>query len=80
MIQNRIEVENEINVMISAKKLEQSIMDLVPFIIILYIGVTSKGFFDVLYHNPAGILIMTGCLVVYFAAFLLSEKIIRIRV
>jgi tight adherence protein B len=33
----------------------------------------------VLYHNAAGILFMTVCLAVYLAAFLLSEKILQIR-
>ena len=80
VIQNRIEVENEINVLLSAKKMEQKIMDIVPFVIILYIGTTSRGFFDVLYHNAAGILIMSVCLTVYIAAYLLSEKIVQIRV
>lgn len=79
-IQNRIEVEKEIDVLISSRKLEQHIMDVVPFAIILYISISSEGFFDVLYHNPAGILIMTGCLAVYLAAFGLSEKILNIRV
>lgn len=79
-IQSRIEVEKEIDVLVSSRKLEQHIMDLVPFAIILYISVFSRGFFDVLYHNPAGILIMTVCLGVYLAAFLLSEKILSIPV
>ena len=80
IIQSRIEVENEIGVLLSAKKMEQKIMDVVPFVIIIYIGTTSRGFFDVLYHNVAGIIIMTACLGVYAAAYLLSEKIVQIRV
>ena len=79
-IQDRIDVEREISILISSKKLEQIIMDIVPFGIIAYIGLTSRGFFDVLYHNVLGIAVMTGCLAVYIAAFCLSEKIIAIRV
>ncbi len=80
LIQNRIDIENEITILISAKKLEQNIMDVVPFFIILYIRLTSKGFFNVLYHNPAGILFMSLCLCVYGGAFLLSEKITAISI
>lgn len=80
LIQSRIDVESEIAVMISQKRMEQTIMDVVPFVIILYIRMTSPGFFDVLYHNAAGVMIMTICLAVYCAALLLSEKIIDIRV
>ena len=55
-------------------------MNLVPFLIISYISMTSTGFFDVLYHNAVGIAIMTVCLVVYVAAYRLSEKIVDIEV
>ena len=80
LIQSRIEVETEIQVMLSAKKMEQHIMDLVPFFIIVYIQLSSPGFFDVLYHNMAGILFMSICLVLYLSAFVLSEKILAIKV
>ena len=80
LISSRLEVEKEIDLILSAKKMEQKIMDVVPFLIIAYIGFSSQGFFDVLYHNPVGILIMSVCLAVYIAAFMLSEKIIQISV
>ena len=80
LIRTRLETEEEINVLISAKKMEQKIMDVVPFLIILYIGMSSKGFFDTLYHNPAGIAVMTACMAVYLAAFTISEKIVEIKV
>lgn len=80
VIEEKQETDKEIQLMLSAKKLEQRIMNLVPFLIISYISVTSQGFFDVLYHNAAGIVIMTGCLCVYLAAVRLSEKMIQIEV
>ncbi len=79
-IRDRIEVEKEIDLLLSARKYEQRIMDVVPFLIVLYLQATSEGFFDVLYHNPAGIAVMTGCLAVYLAAFRMSEKIVDIRI
>ncbi len=79
LLQDRMETEKEINLMISAKKMEQRIMDAVPFLIVFYVGITSRGFFDSLYHNPKGILIMTICLAVYIAAFAWSEKIVEIQ-
>ena len=80
LIRSRLDTEEEIGVMISAKKMEQKIMDIVPFLILVYISAASGGFFDVLYHNPAGILIMAGCMGTYLAAFVMSEKIADIRV
>lgn len=80
VIEQKIETDKEIQLMLSAKKMEQKIMNLVPFLIIFYIGTTSKGFFDVLYHNLVGIVVMTVCLVFYGAAWRLSRKIVEIEV
>lgn len=79
-IEQKIDTDREIQVMLSAKKLEQKIMNGVPLFIIFYISSTSRGFFDVLYHNPAGILVMTICLCVYALAFCLSRRIVEIEV
>lgn len=80
IISDKMEVKREIITMMSAKRLEQSIMNVVPFLIILYIDVTSPGFFDCMYHNPVGIVIMTILLIIYIAAYLLAERIIRIEI
>lgn len=80
LIRSRIEVENEIDLLLSSRRMEQIIMDAVPFFIIIYVGTASRGFFDVMYRNAAGIVIMTGCLIVYLFAFALSEKILDIRI
>lgn len=80
VIEQKIETDKEIQLMISAKKMEQKIMNIVPFLIIFYVGTTSKGFFDVLYHNLIGIVIMTVCLGFYGAAYLLSKRIVEIEV
>ncbi len=80
IIEQKMETDKEIQLMISSKKLEQKIMNLVPFLIIFYIGTTSKGFFDVLYHNVVGVAVMTGCLLFYGAAYLFSKRIVEIEV
>ncbi len=64
----------------SAKKLEQNIMNLVPIGIILYMRLTSAEMFNKLYGNAVGILIMTICLVIYFAARMLASHIADIKV
>ena len=80
VIEEKIKTEKEIQVLISARKLEQKIMNVVPFAILLYVGITSKEFFDVLYYNSAGVIIMTVCLAVYLGAVLLSRRIVNIEV
>lgn len=80
VIEQKTETDKEIQLMIGAKKMEQKIMNMVPFLIIFYISSTSKGFFDVLYHNLIGVIIMTVCLGFYLAAYLLSGRIVDIEV
>jgi len=73
-------VRLEIDTVMSEKKLEQTIMRYIPFLIIFYISMTSKGYFESLYHNFAGWLIMTAALVVYGLACKLSDRILNIEV
>ena len=80
VIEQKMETDREIQLMVSAKKMEQKIMNAVPFLIMFYVSSTSKGFFDVLYHNLAGIVIMTVCLGFYGAAYRLSRRIVEIEV
>ena len=80
IISRKLEVDREIETLVSAKKLEQKIMNLVPFVILFYVDATSKGFFDVLYNNIAGNMIMTAGIAVYGAAICMEDKIMDIKV
>lgn len=80
MIGEKIEIDRQIQTIISGKRFEQKIMNVIPFFILLYVSVTSPGFFDILYHNLTGIVIMTICLLLYLCAYLLAEKLIQIHV
>lgn len=79
-ISEKMEVKREIDTLISSKRYEQRIMEIVPFAIIAYLSVISPGFMDGLYHNPIGIAVMSACLGIYAGGFLLAEKIMRIEV
>ena len=41
---------------------------------------TSPGFFSILYDTGFGKLIMTGCFVLYLAAWIVAERISDIKV
>lgn len=79
-IGEKIEVEKEIQVLTAAKRMEQNVMSLIPFGIVLYVSATSAGYFDVLYTTPAGRAVMTACFGVYAAAYVLGRKITEIQV
>lgn len=75
MIGQKIELRQEIAVMLSGKQMEQNIMKVMPFGILLYISLANRGYFDVLYHNWQGAALMTGCLGIYLLAYVMGERI-----
>lgn len=79
-ISQKEETAREIASSLSAKKLEQRIMSLVPILILLYIRTVSPGFLDVMYYNTVGIAVMSICLAIYAAAYFWGKKIVEIEV
>lgn len=80
LISEKIQVKRDIQTILAARQFEQKVMNLVPLFILFYVGISSPGFFEPMYKNPGGICIMTICLFVYFAAFVLSKKIVAIEI
>ena len=76
----KIDTKQEIERQLSSVKFEQTIMSIMPAVIILYMRFSFGGFMDVLYGNPTGAAIMTGCLILYTIAFLVGKKLVRIEV
>ncbi len=79
-ISEKAEVMAEIETMVAGKRMEQKIMTVVPLGIICFVKLTSPGFLEVLYNNPLGNIIMSICMVAYFAAVKLGERILAIEV
>lgn len=79
-IGDKIEVERQIRTVTAGKRMEQQILNVIPIGICAYLRIASPGYLDVLYRNPAGIAIMTACLGIYAAAYLISERIVSIEV
>lgn len=79
-IAQKEETEQEIEVVLTAKRMEQNIMSLIPCLLIGYVSLTSPGFFNCMYGNLSGILVMSVCLAIYVAAVLLGRRIVKIEV
>lgn len=78
-IGEKIKLQQELQTDLAARKLESRIMNLVPMGILIYLNLTSPGYFQVLYHNPGGVCIMSLCLGVYLVAYEMSEKMLNIE-
>lgn len=75
-IRQRVETQEEIQVVMAGKSMEQTIMRVMPFGILVYIGLSYPGYFDPLYHNLKGIFLMSVALVLYGFAFWLGDYIV----
>jgi len=80
IIGEKIRIQEDIMTATAAKRMEQRIMSMIPFLIVFYIEFTSPGFFDVLYTTFVGRMIMTVCLLVYLGACRLSKMFLEIAV
>ena len=76
----KIDVEREIVTIMSAKKLEFRIMTLIPFGMILYLRMSFPEFFQVLYGNLIGIVVMSLCLGIYLLAYICGKRMVEIEV
>ncbi len=75
VIADRRKLEEEIRVLLASKQLEQRVMSVMPFLIVLYLEAGNRGYFDGLYHNFLGAAVMTGALALYLASAALSERV-----
>ena len=80
VIAEKIEVEQEIQTILSGKKLEQKIMCGMPVLMLLYLRVTNPTYLEPLYHNALGIILMTGCLIGTLLAAYWGNHLVGIEV
>lgn len=80
IISEKNETYNEIQTVISGKKMEQKVMSAVPFFLLGYMKLTAWDFIKPLYGNLGGVLMMSISLVIYMGADYIAKKIIEIEV
>jgi tight adherence protein B len=80
VIGDTIRVEEEIETVTAAKRMEQKVMACIPFGIVLYLNAASGDFFSVMYEGAAGRILMSVFLGLYVLAQVLAVKILDIEV
>lgn len=80
VINDKIEVKLEIDTVTASKRFEQKLMNLLPFLIIIYMNISSSSFLRPLYTTLEGRMLMSFALVVYFFSIRISKKILTIEV
>lgn len=80
IIREKKKIEDEINAMLKGKLLEQKVISVIPFLIFIYLRISSAEMISVLYHNVLGISVMTICLIVYVLSYVAAGRIVNIKV
>lgn len=76
----RYEAEQQIEIVIAEKKLEQQIMNIMPLGMLAFLQFSAWDYMSVLYHNWLGVISMTIFLALYLLAIFLSQKILKVKV
>ena len=76
-LEERINLKSELNAMIAQKKLELTIMSVMPVAILFYMRLTGGSFLEPLYHNVFGVTLMAVCLVIYAGSVMLGRHMIK---
>jgi len=79
IIADKMEIEMEIDTLMTAAKSEVNIMLLMPLVILGIIGYAGAGFMDAIYTTGAGRIVSTGGLIVFIISFILARKFSNIR-
>ena len=80
IIADKMEIEMEIETMMTAAKSEVNIMLFMPLVILGVIGYAGAGFMDAIYTTPMGRVVATGGLAVFIISFVLARKFSNIEV
>ncbi len=75
-LEERINMQDELKSMIAQKKLELTIMSVMPMAIILYMRLTGGSFMEPLYHNTVGVVLMIASLFIYAGSVALGNHMI----
>lgn len=80
VIADKIEVESEMDTLLSGKKMEQKVVTVMPVALTLFMTVTTDGFMDPVFTEPGGRVISTIALALILAGALWSNAITRIKI
>lgn len=80
IIADKMEIEMEIETMMTAAKSEVNIMLFMPLVILGIIGYAGAGFMDAIYTTAIGRVVATGGLVVFIISFIMAKKFSNVQI
>jgi len=80
IINDRIEIRQEIDMLLSQRKFEQKVLNIVPVLLIVLLSASAADYMEPVFSTVAGRFVMTAAIVLLAVAWLISRKIMDIRV
>lgn len=80
IISDKMEIEMEIDTLMTSAKSEINIMLFMPLVILAVIGYAGAGFMDAIYTTPLGRLVATGGLIVFIISFFMARKFSNVKI
>ena len=78
IINDKIEVEMEIETMLSGNKNELNIMMIMPVVVVL--SLSSMGTGTIVSNSPVNLIVKLICLGIFGTAYLIGRKIVNIKI
>lgn len=79
IIADKMEIEMEIETMMTSAKSEVNIMLFMPLVILAIIGYAGAGFMDSIYTTEIGRVVATGGLIVFVISFVMARKFSNVQ-
>lgn len=80
IITEKIDMKQEIKVMLTEKRLEHKVLNLMPVIIIVLLSTSAEEFMAPVFCEPLGRIAMTAAILLFGIAYLISGRIMNIEV
>jgi tight adherence protein B len=79
IINDRIEVRQEIDTMLAERRFEQKILNVVPIFLVIVLSASAADYMEPVFETAAGKLVTSISIILLVAAYLISKRIIDVR-
>ncbi len=76
----RKKLQDELKTLTSSSKLITYVLIFVPIIFIIFIGIINKEYFNPLFENPLGIILMLIMLIIYITYIIIVKRLMKVRI
>lgn len=80
IINDRIEIRQEIDMLLAQRRFEQKVLNAVPVLMIVLLSASAADYMEPVFNTAAGRLVMTAAIGLLAAAWFISRKIMDIRI